>query len=475
MTTEHERDLRLAHEIRAAFAEVVPLGADPALATSIHATVDRMPVRRPGLTVHGRPAAVFGWLAVAAIVVSVVVLALPLVIGTGRDGPSSNPGQVIGTSPSPRVSAEPEASSTPPPTPNATASGALPAGVGPVHKDMFGDLEVDQARLVTEDVGWVAAGRILYRTADGGVTWSQVDLPRNGEVFATTIVDADTAFVEYRSLPVSIWATDDGGVTWTKADFDPTYADMRLVLSFRTPLIGSATFFEGDAGRLHVFHTSDGGRTWVGPFDAKLPAGQVKTTPDRGSALALNEGKADGVPFSDRLWLSIDGGQTWPKRTFPIDQVAPAGTLKWVTGTPLVDGYGRIVLPIAIADGPNALYESTDDGQTWRLLKTWEPPTNGDLAWQALSDSTWVLADRDGVAVWSTTNGGAVWRRVVGETTAKDLGLSWATPDHGWGVHRCNRDPSSPSDPDPLCDGNQLKSVLLVTTDGGQTWTPIGG
>ncbi len=428
----------------------------------------------------------FGWLAVAAIVVSVAVLALPLVTGIGRDGPSTNPGQVTGTSPSPRASAEPVTSPSPSATPIATASGALPAGVGPVHKDMFGDLDVTQARLVTDSVGWVATDRQLYRTEDGGSTWAEVPLPRDGAYAALDIVDDRTVYVAY-SLPgtcilrawdchpVAIWATDDGGRSWTLANFDDAYRGMRLVLSFRTPLIGSATFFEGDAGRLHVFHTSDGGRTWVGPFDGKLPAGQTKTTPARGSVLALNEGKADGVPFSDRLWLSIDGGQTWPARTFPMDQVAPAGTLKWVTGTPLVDGYGRIVLPIAIADGPDALYESTDDGQTWRLLKTWEQPQNGDLAWQALSDSTWVLADRDGVAVWSTTNSGAVWRRVVGESMVKDLGLSWATPDHGWGFHRCERDPSSPGYPDPLCDGNQLKSVLLVTSDGGQTWTPIGG
>jgi hypothetical protein len=28
--------------------------------------------------------------------------------------------------------------------------------------------------------------------------------------------------------------------------------------------------------------------------------------------------------------------------------------------------------------------------------------------------------------------------------------------------------------PDPLCDGTGLKSMLLTTSDGGHTWTPIG-
>jgi photosystem II stability/assembly factor-like uncharacterized protein len=28
--------------------------------------------------------------------------------------------------------------------------------------------------------------------------------------------------------------------------------------------------------------------------------------------------------------------------------------------------------------------------------------------------------------------------------------------------------------PDPLCDGTGLTSMLLTTSDGGHTWTPIG-
>lgn len=484
MTTE--RDLRLEHEIRAAFAEIVPPAADPALATSIRATVARTPRVRPGLTFGGRSASAAGWLAAVAIVVVVAVLALPLITSTGRDGPSANPGQVVGTSPSPRGSAEPEASPSPTAAASPTVSAPLPAGVIPVHKDMFGDLDVREARLVTDSVGWVATDSLLYRTEDGGKSWTELQMPREGAYASLAVVDGRTAYVAYTHpstcllrawdcRPVAIWATDDGGKSWGLANFDDAYTDGYPLLSFRTPLIGSVTFIGDKAGAIDVFHTSDGGRTWVGPFASTLPDDQVKTTPNRGGILSLNVGQADGVPFSDHLWLSADGGQTWPKRSFPIDQAAPAGTLKWVTGTPLVDGYGRIVLPIAVGGGPNALYESTDDGQTWRLLKTWEQPTVGDYAWQALSDSTWVQTNRDGSEIWSTTNGGAVWRRVAGDARINELEPSWASTDHGWGFHRCNRDPFPPQDPDPYCDGNQLKSVLLETTDGGQTWTPLGG
>lgn len=465
MTTE------LEHEIRAAFAEVVPAGADPALATSIRARLTETPVVRRG------PASIVGWLAAAAVIVAVVVVAVPLLGRSSQAGPSSNPGQVIGGSPSAGPSTGPAASAHPSATASPASATLAPEAIA-VQKQLFGDVAGSTFRLINDDVGWVAAGRTLYRTADGGRTWTDSRVPSPGVTdpeygetgSAISIVDADTAYVGYSEG--TLVGTHDAGRSWSTVR---VYEHQHAVgLSFLTPMSGSATFPSG-LGYIHVRWTDDGGRTWAGPYLTALPDGQSKTNPISGNVVSLNVGKADGKPFNDHLWLSTDGGRTWPERTFPIDSVAPAGTLKWLIGTPWVEDGGRIILPIAVDGGQNAIYQSSDDGKTWGRIRDWPQPDLADFRFQALSGTEWVLTTIDGSDTWSTTNGGADWREVRGTETQQELSTSWASVDHGWGLHVCSADPAIPPSPDPYCDGNPLKSVLLETIDGGATWTPIGG
>lgn len=99
--------------------------------------------------------------------------------------------------------------------------------------------------------------------------------------------------------------------------------------------------------------------------------------------------------------------------------------------------------------------------------------SNGPRTAQFLSATEWILIAGDGSSVASTVDGGAHWRTVLGALTF-NIGLtSFASPDVGWAVPYCGPYADPPTH--PACDPTGVKRVLLQTTDGGRTWTVIGG
>jgi len=375
------------------------------------------------------------------------------------------------TTPDPRRNNEtvesppPPSAPTPPPTSSSTAPGVARA---------FGMEPQVVPYLFSDAVGWVATGTALYRTTDGGRTWADRTPPHVGATFGSLVVDADTAFVNWAEggNSVSIASTRDAGATWTTTLVDR--GALGPLVSFGSATSGTLTFFDTIdtvPARVHVYLTSDGGRTWDGPTAGAFPASEIKPGGWGGGAIWLNVGKADRVPFDDRLWLSTDGGVTWKARRFPTADVVPAGELKWVAGPPLVLGGGQIVMVVSGGDS-EGLFRSDDDGQSWQLLKSWTLRTS-DFEPLRLSSGTWVLASGDGTLVLSTADAGGHWRSITGDRPIFYLSSpTFASPDHGWAVHVCNRRNRIGfyRGPDSYCDGNTLLSVLLETTDGGKTW-----
>jgi hypothetical protein len=188
-------------------------------------------------------------------------------------------------------------------------------------------------------------------------------------------------------------------------------------------------------------------------------------------AMWLNVGKVDGVPFDERLWISFDGGVSWPQRTFPTNAEVPRGALAWLVGPPLMDRAGRLVVLVSNIDG-EGLFASADDGRTWQLIR-WFPDEGGTLDPQWLSDQEWVLTN--GTDIWSTVDGGVSWRHVVEDPPVGSLSDTFVSPDHAWATHGCDRRGYLRRGPDPLCTGNTKTGFLLETTDGGKSWQQVGG
>src|SRR5690606_26553042 len=140
-------------------------------------------------------------------------------------------------------------------------------------------------------------------TSDGGANWNTVvaDLPTNALISDIAGVDANTAFIVTAPHSGSgaangIWKTTDGGFTWTQQS---AYGNS----SFANQIYfwdANNGFSAGDpvGGVFEMYQTTDGGNTWNAVSAAPAPLGGTEYS---------YVGIKDVV--GDNVWLGTDQGR----------------------------------------------------------------------------------------------------------------------------------------------------------------------
>jgi photosystem II stability/assembly factor-like uncharacterized protein len=123
-------------------------------------------------------------------------------------------------------------------------------------------------------LGGVATGngeKYLFRTTNGGASWTLIsrttlgnptpeagvgDLPNGNGVTQILFVDATHGWMGLNSPGVNLFRSQDGGVTWTPVPVIPTAVPVTS-LSFTDAMHGTVVTPEG------TWTTSDGGVTWT--------------------------------------------------------------------------------------------------------------------------------------------------------------------------------------------------------------------
>ncbi len=232
--------------------------------------------------------------------------------------------------------------------------------------------------------GWsFTPGKGVYKSTDAGKSWTNVGLedtryidamivdPRNADVVlvgsfgaALTGGPANTARGVYR--------TTDGGTTWTKALYVDAYTGVKaMTFDVNDPSIIYASFQRGTNGvtraeldRLAslgsgLFKSTDGGATWISLPGTGLPAGQSGfeiavasgTHGQRVYAEARGSGRDAGG-----IYRSDDGGATWRLGT---KEIGSAG------GSIYVDPMNPDVVYLM----GTSVYRSIDGGRTFASFK----------------------------------------------------------------------------------------------------------
>ncbi|MGB8520108.1 MAG: hypothetical protein WCD38_08075, partial [Candidatus Tumulicola sp.] len=324
-----------------------------------------------------------------------------------------------------------------------------------------------------------AAGGGVWKSSNGGQTWDPVFDKHTAAIGAVTIdptnnqtVWVGTGETNPRndvSVGDGLYKTTDGGDTWTNVGLKNTRYISRIAVDPRNHnhvVVGALGDAFADSQDRGIYVTDDGGKTWkqtlyVGPQSGVADLAMSAQDPNvlfagvwqfqRRPWTFTSGGDADG------LYKSTDGGATWTKLT---GHGLPEGTL------------GRIGVAVAPSDG-NRVYAVIESkkGVLWRS-------DNGGADWKMVSDDSRVDArffyfshvEVDpknpnrlfalSFEVMMSTDGGQTFKSVADDVHS-DFHAIWIAPN----------------DPTRAIIGHD--GGIVLTVDGGQNWffpgnMPIG-
>ena len=263
----------------------------------------------------------------------------------------------------------------------------------------------------------VSYGDGVYKSTDGGATWTNVGLRGTKYISRILIDPSDPQHVVVGALgdvfadsaDRGAYVTFDGGKTWSKTlDGGPSSGVCDLAMNPRTPNVIYAGVWEfqrrpwtfrSGGEQDGLYRSADGGRTWKRLSGGGLPAGitgriGLAVAPsDSNRVYALIESK-HGI-----LWRSDDGGATWT--------LVSSNTL--VDQRPFYFSHIEVdpANPDHVYTASTALAESKDGGKTFKAIAR---GVHGDYhaIWIAPSDPRRIIAGEDG-GYALTVDAGRTW------------------------------------------------------------------
>jgi len=241
-------------------------------------------------------------------------------------------------------------------------------------------LQFRDVHAVSADTAWLmsaGSGELsrIFRTTDGGRSWSQQHFNREPEAFFDCMAFWDArrgvVFSDAVRGEHFVLLTVDGGANWERIPPDrlPRAAPGEggfAASGTCVVTVGRATAFAGtgNAPGAQVLKTTDAGRSWTGtpvPVVSGEGAGIASVAfrdSLHGAAIGGEIGKPSGR--GDYVAFTVDGGRSWT----PGGRFTFAGPAYGAAYVPTVDR------PRLVAVGPGGADVSRDDGRSWTKLDT---------------------------------------------------------------------------------------------------------
>jgi len=320
-----------------------------------------------------------------------------------------------------------------------------------------------------------ATGGGVWKSANGGVTWTAVSDGQltSASVGAVAIAPSNPDIVyigtgesELRGNIAQgdgVYKTTDGGKTWTHIGLVETQTIAKIRVHPTNPDLVYAAAFGHPAGpnpERGIFRSKDGGKNWDRVLFRDDKTGGIEIVFDPGNpqvlyaslweAFRVSHMMSSGGPGSG-LFKTTDGGDHWTE--ISRNPGMPNGVLgKIGIAVSPVDS-NRVYAQVEASDG--GTFASDDAGATWKRVSE-----NRDIQQRAFY-YTRVYADPKAKDT--------IYEPNVMFMKSVDGGKTWTTPmvPHG-DNHDMWIDPANPARFILANDGG-----ATVTTDGGQSWTPL--
>jgi uncharacterized caspase-like protein/photosystem II stability/assembly factor-like uncharacterized protein len=183
-----------------------------------------------------------------------------------------------------------------------------------------------------------------------------------------------------------------------------------------------------------LWKTSDGGDTWQRVADKLASAVAVsESNPDIVYMGTGWSGVGGRTVLGDGVYKSTDGGRTW--LSLGLAKTAIVSRVRVHPRNPnvvIVAAHGRL----DVANPERGLYQSTDGGITWRLIKFISDKAGfSDVALHPTNPNVIYAASRDtrgsaGTTFWKTTDAGATWSELRGLSAVSDPSITVTASGH---------------------------------------------
>jgi len=319
--------------------------------------------------------------------------------------------------------------------------------------------------------GWGVTETQIVRTNDGGITWYNVTPPEVTEAgysVDTFVLDNDHVWMQLAdpdNFPNSgsLYRTTDGGLTWTSNKVPFSRGTLNFLDANNGWMMSALGVAAGSMG-ISVFQTSDGGATWDQTYtndpnlaDAgdSLPLGGLKN----GLApLNMQTAWVYGLTYAPGtvyLYRTEDGGANWTEQSLPLQQGIENAELSVEKITFVAPNFGFLTMRVASDNINLAVYVSDDSGKTWSLTPTLIP---GAGSADFLSANEAVIYN--GSQFYATRDAARTWSIIPPDVLFDEAfaGMDFVNALSGWVI---------------TVDPTTNHRRLYRTSDGGATWFPV--
>jgi photosystem II stability/assembly factor-like uncharacterized protein len=329
----------------------------------------------------------------------------------------------------------------------------------------------------------LSVGDGIYKSTDGGKSWTHLGLPDSQQIPALAVDphDPNRVFAAVLGHPYGpspergIYRSTDGGQTWQKVlykdentggcdiEMDPSNASVLYACMWevREGPWEDNNEFNGTAGGL--FKSTDGGNTWqqlTNGLPKNLSQVNVAIAPSQSSRLYATVATTAPGGYESAAGLgfyrSDDAGQTWYEVT---KDARPAMRI----------GGGDLSIPKVDPKNPDVVYSasivtvrSTDGGKTWTSIRGAPGGDDYQNIWISPDNPDTILLVSDQGAIVSV-NGGQSWSSWYNQPTAQLYHVS-----------------TSNTFPYRVCAGQQESGSVCTLSRGNdgeitfRDWHPVG-